>query len=70
MHFKNNNGDFIVKCLVCDKAFDGILMKEWHIISKSCPSCKSLHNEYKVDYVYSKFYEDLDKNKKKILFQK
>ncbi len=70
MHFKNNNGDFIIKCLVCDKAFDGVLMKEWHCISKSCPSCKAHHDEYKVDYVYSKFYEDLDKNKKKILFQK
>ena len=52
----NINGDFIIKCLLCNKQFDGDLMKQWHHISKTCPSCKCEHLEYKVDFIYSKCF--------------
>ncbi len=64
LHFKNNNGDFIIKCLVCDKSFDGYLMKKWHCISKSCPSCKAHHKEYEIDYKQTRYYEKITKDKK------
>ena len=52
----NINGDFIIKCLLCDKQFDGDLMKQWYKLSKTCPSCKSQHLEYKVEFIYSKCF--------------
>ena len=31
-------------------------MKQWYKLSKTCPSCKSQHLEYKVDFIYSKCF--------------
>ena len=50
-------GDFVIKCLLCNNIYDGILMKKWYLRSKTCPYCSKCHLDYKKDFIYFKYYE-------------
>ena len=45
-------------------------MKQWHGLSKTCPSCNSPHLEYKTDYIYSKCFIKSEYKKQMNTFKK
>ncbi len=55
-------GDFVIKCLLCNNIYDGILMKKWYLRSKTCPYCSKNHLDYKKDFIYFKYYEKTKTN--------
>ncbi len=53
-------GDFIIKCFLCNKIVHGDCKKKYdstHKFNKYCFICRKAHKEYKKDYIYTKYFD-------------
>ncbi len=64
----HKNGDFIIKCKHCNTMWHGVCKKEFSQKSDQCPECHKFHSKYKVDYIYSKYYEKVSKTEKCLFY--
>ena len=55
-----DEGDFIIRCLLCNKIVHGECKKKYnltHKFNKYCFICRKTHKEYKKDFIYTKYFD-------------